>query len=233
MKATHPRIPLTQSDPALTGRLQRNLRDARAVAQRLPDVPSIALYLINPDFRSERLTADETRAILEAPAYWAFCWASGQVLARYLLDHPEWAQGKTVADFGAGSGVVGIAAARAGAARVIVCDIDPDALLACRRNAELNEVAFEYCSDFDQLPASVDLLVAADVLYDRANLGWLDRFRARARHILVADSRVRDFAEPGYRQVLNAESSTWPNLDEFDEFRRVNVYAASGVPGTV
>ena len=63
-------------------------------------------------------------------AYWAFCWASGQVLARYLLDHPERVRGKVVMDVGAGSGVVGIAAKIAGAKRVIACDIDPNALAA-------------------------------------------------------------------------------------------------------
>lgn len=135
MNTTRPLDPLAERDPELTRRLRRNLRAAHAVAQRLPDAPDIALYLINPDFRSERLSAEETRAIIQAPAYWAFCWASGQVLAR---------------------------------------------------------------------------------------------FRQRARRVLVADSRVRDFAEPGYRCVFRAQSSTWPNLDEFDEFRRVAVYAAGG-----
>lgn len=210
--------------PDLTACLRRVLGQARAERSRLPDVPEIELYLLNADFSNAALTPEETRAVLEYPAYWAFCWASGQVLARHLLDNPDTVAGRTVLDFGCGSGVAAIAAATAGAARVIACDLDPDALLATRCNAELNGVRVELADDYERVDAEIDLILVADVLYDRANLGWLPRFLQRAPTVLVADSRVKDFNMPGYRWIGRASSSTWPDLDEFDEFRSVNLY---------
>lgn len=208
----------------LSACLQRVLPNARAELSVLPDVPALSLYLLNADFRSDALTRDEMLAVLNYPAYWAFCWASGQVLARWLLDHRQWLAGKTVLDFGCGSGVAAIAAAKAGAARVIACDLDPDALLATRLNAELNAVELELCADFETVRAPLDIILVADVLYDRANLSWLPRFLERAPHVLVADSRVKNFSADGYRNIGAFTSTTWPDLDEFDEFRSVQLY---------
>lgn len=211
-------------EPELTARLQPVLAAARAESTTLPDVPELSLWLLNADFSSAALTRDEMNAVLQYPAYWAFCWASGQVLARWLLDHPEVVAGRTVLDFGSGSGVAGIAAAKAGAARVLACDLDPDALLATRLNAALNAVEIELYADFDHIDTALDLILVADVLYDRANLVWLPRLLARAPQVLVADSRIKDFSAPGYRAIGCQRSSTWPDLDEFDEFREVNLY---------
>lgn len=208
----------------LTACLRRALTDARCEPSPLPDVPELALYLLNADFSSAALTPDEVRAVFDYPAYWAFCWASGQVLARHLLDHPALVAGRRVLDFGCGSGVAGIAAAKAGAAEVIACDLDPDALLAAGHNAALNGVRLTLSDDFATVTGDIDLILAADVLYDRSNLGWLARFLQRSPRVLVADSRVKDFAEPGYRRLGSRRSSTWPDLDEFDEFRNVNLY---------
>jgi predicted nicotinamide N-methyase len=211
-------------EPQLTACLRRVLDSARAEAMALPDVPELELCLLNADFSSAALSREEMAAVLDYPAYWAFCWASGQVLARELLDHPEWVRGGTVLDFGCGSGIAAIAAAKAGAARVIACDLDPDALLATRLNAARNGVMVELADDFTAVTAAIDLILVADVLYDRANLPWLARFLERAPRVLVADSRVKDFSEPGYRHLGHHTSSTWPDLDEFDEFRAVNLY---------
>jgi predicted nicotinamide N-methyase len=210
--------------PQLTACLQRVLPAARAEAVALPDVPELCLWLLNADFSNASLSRDEMQAVLQYPAYWAFCWASGQVLARWLLDNPEQVRGRTVLDFGCGSGVAAIAAAKAGAARVLACDLDPDALLAARLNAELNAVELIFVDDFERIAGEIDLILVADVLYDRANLAWLPRFMRRAPRVLIADSRIRDFSEPGYRAIGHRQSSTWPDLDEFDEFRRVNLY---------
>lgn len=210
--------------PQLTARLQQVLAAARAESATLPDVPELALWLLNGDFSSAALTREEMSAVLQYPAYWAFCWASGQVLARWLFDHPEAVLGRTVLDFGCGSGVAGIAAAKAGAARVLACDLDPDALLAAQLNAVLNGVEIELYADFDLIDAPLDLILVADVLYDRANLSWLPRLLERAPQVLVADSRIKDFSAPGYRAIGCQRSSTWPDLDEFDEFRDVNLY---------
>ena len=163
---------------------------------------------------------------MDEPPYWCFCWASGLVLARWLAEHPQWVRGKTVLDFGAGSGVAAIAAARAGAAEVVACDLDPLALQASRANAALNGVALEVSADFFAEADRFDVILVADVLYDRANLPLLDAFLTRGRQVLVADSRVRDFSHPPYRRIAAMEASTWPDLDESPEFRRVSLYHA-------
>ncbi|WP_312234048.1 class I SAM-dependent methyltransferase, partial [Stutzerimonas nitrititolerans] len=139
---------------------------------------------------------------------------------------PEWVRGKRVLDFGAGSGVAAIAAARAGAAEVVACDLDPLALQACRANAALNGVTLGYSEDFFAEADRFDLIIVADVLYDRANLPLLDQFLSRGREVLVADSRVRDFQHPLYERLDILDACTWPDLAEPAEFRRVSLYHA-------
>lgn len=169
---------------------------------------------------------EETRRILEEPPYWCFCWASGLALARWFAERPDWVAGKRVLDFGAGSGVAAIAAAKAGAAEVVACDLDPLALESCRANAALNGVELGYSENFFAEADRFDLIVVADVLYDRANLPLLDHFLSRGREALVADSRVRDFAHPHYNRLAMLEACTWPDLAEPEEFRHVSLYHA-------
>lgn len=213
-----------QVSPTLTHLLSGSLRDARVEQTTLPLVPEISLYLLNADYPQGSLSADEVRWLMDNPAYWCFCWASGQVLARYLLDRPEWVRGKTVLDFGCGSGVVAIAAALAGAGRVVACDLDPDALKATEANATLNGVELTLLDDLDRYAGHCDLMIVADVLYDRANLPLLRHFLGLADEVLVADSRIRDFAEPGYRRIAHQRAFTVPDLAESEEFSRVSLY---------
>ena len=133
-------------------------------------------------------------------------------------------QGKRVLDFGAGSGVAGIGAVKAGALEVVACDLDPLALGACRANAELNGVTLGYSADFFAEADRFDLILVADVLYDRANLPLLDQFLTRGREALVADSRVRDFQHPDYQRLGILEALTLPDLAEPWEFRKVSLY---------
>ncbi len=196
------------SAPAqLQAALHELLGDARLVAETLPDT-ELRLWLIEPP-------------------YWCFCWASGLVLARWLAERPDWVRGKRVLDFGAGSGVAAIAAAKAGATEVVACDLDPLALAACRANAALNGVELRYSQDFFGEADRFDLILVADVLYDRANLPLLDQFLSRGREALVADSRVRDFAHPLYRRLAVLDACTWPDLAEPAEFRQVSLYHAT------
>lgn len=206
--------------------IQRMLRDAYVSRQVLPQCPDIQLWLVDPAPMQRPFSQAEILAIQDYPAYWAFCWASGQVLAREILAHPEWVRGKKVMDFGAGSGVVAVACAMAGAKEVIACDIDPDAALACAANAELNGVHYHFHDDVFTFDEPLDLLIAADVLYDRANLPLLKVFRDKAAQVLVADSRIRDFHFPPYHASSQHDSCTIPDLDELDEFRRVQLYWA-------
>ncbi|MED5610139.1 MULTISPECIES: class I SAM-dependent methyltransferase [Pseudomonas] len=202
------------------------LGDARLGAERLPGT-DIALWLIDAQNMDRQFSPDETRRILEEPPYWCFCWASGLALARWLAERPQWVAGKRVLDFGAGSGIAAIAAAKAGAAEVVACDLDPLALAASRANAELNGVRLSYSEDFFQEQDRYDLILVADVLYDRANLPLLDAFLGKGREALVADSRVRDFQHPLYRRLDILDACTWPDLAEPHEFRKVSLYHAN------
>jgi predicted nicotinamide N-methyase len=210
----------------LRRRLKQILLSAELQPMALPRTPAIRLLLLKPDFPQHRLGPGEVQRVMDNPLYWVFCWASGQVLAEYLLAQPEWVRGKRVLDFGCGSGVVAIAAAKAGAAEVIACDIDPLALVATRCNARLNGVTLVPARDYFSVTGHIDLIIVADVLYDRANLGWLEHFTGRADRVLVADSRVRDFDYPPYRQIVRQRSCTLPDLDESAEFRDVRIYLA-------
>lgn len=205
--------------------LSELLGDARLVAESLPGT-DLHLWLIDAANMDRAFSPEETRRILEEPPYWSFCWASGLALACWLAERPEWVRGKRVLDFGAGSGVAAIAAAKAGALEVVACDLDPLALDSCRANAALNGVALQYSEDFFAEADRFDLILVADVLYDRANLPLLDQFLSRGREALVADSRVRDFQHPLYRRLAVLDACTWPDLAEPAEFRSVSLYHA-------
>lgn len=205
--------------------LSELLGDARLVACPLPDT-DLKLWLIDGDNMDRAFSPEETRRILHEPPYWSFCWASGLAMARYLAEQPQWVEGKRVLDFGAGSGVAGIAAVKAGALEVVACDLDPLAIAACQANAALNGVALGYSTDFFAEADLFDLILVADVLYDQANLPLLDQFLSRGREALVADSRVRDFQHPLYRRIEILQAMTLPDLAEPEEFRHVSLYHA-------
>lgn len=193
----------------------------------LPLCPQIELYLIAADYPQGRLDQAEMLAILDSPAYWAFCWASGQVLAAYILAHPYEFKEQAILDFGCGSGVVAIAAAMSGARRVIACDKDPMALDAARANAELNQVEIDYLANVDDLNVEIDTVIAADVLYDRANMSFLKSLPEIANNVVIADSRVKEVELHGYHLLDRQEATTIPDLDEYKEFNDVKIYRAN------
>ena len=209
---------------SLAEAIQRTLPRGRLAVSRPAGCPSLPLYLFDPQVLEGPLSHDEAQAVVAEPAYWSFCWASGQVLAQWILQHPEEVEGRRVLDFGSGSGIVAVAAARVGAAEAIACDLDEDALAAARANAELNGVRITTCNDWRRRPENLDLITAADVLYDRDNRPFLQAFREAAGDVLLADSRVRDLQEPGYRVVGTVAATTWPDLNEFEEFNQVRLY---------
>jgi len=210
----------------LQAQLSQLLGDARLVAETLPGT-DLKLWLIDADNMDRAFNPEETRRILEDPPYWSFCWASGLALARFLAEHRHWVEGKRVLDFGAGSGVAGIAAMKAGALEVVACDLDPVAIEACRANADLNGVTLGYSADFFAEQDRFDLILVADVLYDRANVPLLDQFLTRGRQALVADSRVKDFQHPAYSRLGILDALTLPDLAEPWEFRKVSLYHAT------
>ena len=106
-------------------------------------VPEIRLHLATEILPLWNKTEDEIEKNGLAPPYWAFAWAGGQALARYVIDHPETVRGRSVLDFGSGSGLVAIAAAKAGASSVLAADIDPFAAAAITLNARANDVEID------------------------------------------------------------------------------------------
>jgi len=198
---------------------------AELACEPLPRVPEIRLWLFRDLHPDQPLDDATVNILMEAPPYWSLCWASGQVLARWLLDHPEHVRGRVVLDFGAGSGVVAVAAARAGASRVFACDDDARSRKACELNAAENGVTVEALACLDEAPVAPDLIVAADILYDRENLPLLDELAARSA-VLLADSRIPDLDPDGYSRFASAEATTWPDPGEDTQFNHVRLFSS-------
>lgn len=213
---------LSKAPEHLLQALHEVIPHCELMAQQLPETP-ISLWLIPPVFPTDRLDDEVIRRIWNDTPYWIFCWASGLAMAQWILAEPHHVKDKVVLDFGAGSGVVAIAAKMAGAKRVICCDIDQVSLNACRENALLNDVELEYLDDLYKAE-QVDVLLAADVLYDQCNRFFLDEFLKFASEVWVADSRVKNFSHPKYEKIEERSATTWPDLDEAKEFRNVSFY---------
>jgi predicted nicotinamide N-methyase len=157
-----------------------------------PHVLEIRLHLASEAHDLWLKTEDELQEIGLPPPFWAFAWAGGQGLARYVLDHPEQVAGRTAVDFASGSGLVAIAAAKAGAASVTAVDIDPWAETAISLNAAANDVDVSFNgenvigSDVD-----ADVLLAGDVFYDRAFAEaltpWFSTLARKGVIVLVGD----------------------------------------------
>lgn len=157
-----------------------------------PHVPEIRLHLAEESHALWLKTEEELQEIGLPPPFWAFAWAGGQGLARYILDHPEIVQGKSVLDFATGSGLVGIAAAKAGARQVIAADIDPFCREAVRLNAAANAVTIDFTAD-DQIgrDGGWDVILAGDVFYQKdfadRLVQWFEVLRRRGADVLVGD----------------------------------------------
>lgn len=200
--------------------------DARLTISSLPKL-SLQLWLIDPSTMQRQFSPQETQRLLHEPPYWCFCWASGLALAQWILANPESVAGKRIIDLGAGSGIVALAAKYAGAREAVACDLDAQALLACRANAALNQLELSYSQDLFSETEPYDILFAADVLYDADNLPLLQRFPEFAKHIIVADSRQRNFQHPLLNKTATLYGETLPDLAEPEEFRQVSLYQST------
>ena len=156
-------------------------------------VPEVRLHLVTELTPLWRSTTDILEREDLPPPFWAFAWAGGQGLARYVLDNPELVRGKAVFDFATGSGLVGIAAAKAGASRVAASEIDPFSVEAAKLNAALNGVAVEVVlrDVVGDTLAGYDVVLAGDVFYERplAENGtrWYRELSRRGALVLVGD----------------------------------------------
>ncbi|MDO8608181.1 MAG: 50S ribosomal protein L11 methyltransferase [Phaeospirillum sp.] len=179
--------PVSATFEAATAFIQANTEIATP-----PACPEVRLWTATEVTPLWEATEQALLRVNLPPPYWAFCWAGGQALTRWVLDHPELVRGKRVLDFAAGSGVTAMAAAQCGAARVEAADIDPMACYAIRLNAELNGVAVEVLKD-DVVGAACrwDVVVAGDVCYEAPMTAhiwpWLRQLAADGATVVMAD----------------------------------------------
>jgi predicted nicotinamide N-methyase len=158
----------------------------------VPHAPEISLYVADEATELWQKTEDELGQIGLPPPFWAFAWAGGQALARYILDHPETVRGRRVLDFASGSGLVAIAAMKAGAAEVTACDIDSFAIAAIAINAASNGVAVSPLqADIVGEDRGWDTVLAGDICYERdlavRVADWLFALSRRGATVLIGD----------------------------------------------
>jgi predicted nicotinamide N-methyase len=200
-----------------------------------PLVPEIRLHLATEVVPLWQLTEEELAAQGIPPPYWAFAWAGGQALSRYVLDHPEIVRGKSVLDFGSGSGLVAIAAAKAGAERVMAADIDDFAQATIKLNAAANAaIVSTTTADLIGSDGNWRIILVGDMCYERPLaerlLAWLSD---RARHgasILLGDPGRSYFPKDGVAKLATYRVQTMRDLED-REIRETSVYELSGSGG--
>ena len=186
-----------------------------------PHVPELRLHLADDAVALWEMTEEQLGAIGLPPPFWAFAWAGGQGLARYVLDRPETVRGRRVLDFASGSGLVAIAAAKAGAGSLLAADVDPFCEAAVRLNAAINGAAVEFCGrDLIGEDGGWDVVLAGDVFYDSAFAGrlapWFETLSARGALVLIGDpgrsylpkdrlERLAEYQVPVTRALEDAE----------------------------
>lgn len=176
----------TRDDPRVAQVLRHTVLTPTAL------VPEVPLWRVTHESPLWRMGEAGLRALSESDPFWAFAWEGGTALARYVLDHPEIVRGRTVFDLGCGSAIEGLAAARAGADRVIANDLDPLALIAAGLSAEANGVALDF-DDVDRVgdALDVDVLLLGDMTYEPALsatiLAWAAGLASRGTTVLLGD----------------------------------------------
>ena len=204
----------------LAGR--RDFIVANTRLQAPPHTPELILHLADEITPIWELTEDALAEIGLPPPFWAFAWAGGQALARYVLDNPGTVAGKRVIDFASGSGLVGIAAMMAGAKNVLAADIDVYCEAALTLNARANGVSVAYSAS-DLLaanpPAWADLILAGDICYEKPMtekvLAWLVLARAQGSTVLIGDPGRSYFPKSGLTKLAEYQVETTRELEDF------------------
>jgi predicted nicotinamide N-methyase len=185
-----------------------------------PLVPEILLHLAEESLPIWQRTEEELGEMNVPPPYWAFAWAGGQALARYLLDHPAEVFGRTVLDLGSGSGLTAIAAVRAGATRVLAADIDPLARVAVALNAEANavEVATTATDLLAAPPESYQAILVGDLFYERALAervaAFIDAAGANGTPVLIGDPGRNYFPRERFEAAARYEVPVTRELED-------------------
>ncbi|TAL32495.1 class I SAM-dependent methyltransferase [Phenylobacterium sp.] len=189
--------------------------------QSPPHTPELTLHLADEVTPIWRMTEEALAEIGLPPPFWAFAWAGGQALARYVLDKPDVVSGRAVIDFASGSGIVGIAAMRAGASRVLAADIDPFCGEALSLNAAVNGVAVDY-TGADLLdappPPWADVILAGDICYEKPLadrvMAWLAQAGAAGATVLIGDPGRSYFPREGLVKLAEYQVPTTRELED-------------------
>ena len=201
--------------------------------QSPPHTPEIQLHLATEVEPIWRQTEEALQAQGLEPPFWAFAWAGGQALARYLLDHPEEVRGLRVVDFATGSGLVGIAAMKAGAAHVLAADIDPFCETAVAMNAAVNGVALAYTGRnlLERDPPDADVICAGDICYQWPLAGevrdWLMIAHRRGARVLLGDPGRAYLPRDGLVGLARYDIATSRELED-REVRSTAVFTFEG-----
>jgi len=194
----------------------------------VPHAPEIALHVAEEATELWQKTEEELAVIGLPPPFWAFAWAGGQALARHLLDNPTMVAGRRVLDFASGSGLVAIAAAKAGAAEVEACDIDAFAVAAIGINAAANGVVVSVRDD-DLIGRDEgwDVICAGDVCYERGMaervMAWLSTLSARGATVLIGDPGRSYLPKAGLEAIATYEVPVTRALEDA-EIKRSSVW---------
>jgi predicted nicotinamide N-methyase len=191
--------------------------------QRPPHTPEIELHLADEITPIWRMTEEALEGLGLPPPFWAFAWAGGQALARYVLDAPQVVAGKRAVDFASGSGIVGIAALKAGAARVLCADIDAYCEAAISLNAAANGVTPEF-TDADLLetppPAWAEVILAGDICYEKPLaervMAWLGAAKAQGATVLIGDPGRSYFPKAGLTKLAEYQVPTTRELEDVE-----------------
>lgn len=197
-------------------------------------VPEIRLHLATEVLPLWNKTEDEIEKHGLPPPYWAFAWAGGQALARFVLDHPHIVRGRSVLDFGSGSGIVAIAAAIAGAAAVTAADIDAFAAAAILLNASANGVVVDICQDdVLEAPCRWDTILVGDMCYERPLadrlLEWLEAAARQGADVYLGDPGRTYFPKTGVEKLASYQVETSRELEDRD-IRATAVYRLTALP---
>lgn len=194
-----------------------------------PLVPEIKLYLAEESLPIWQKTEEELGELNVAPPYWAFAWAGGQALARYILDNPALLQGKRVLDLGAGSGLTAIAAMKAGAESVLASDLDHIALAAVHLNASLNGVEVQTTADnlLGKQPGAFGVVLVGDLFYERALADLVSRFideaAAAGALVLIGDPQRNYFPKGRFCAAAEYRVPVTRELEDA-EIKRTSVW---------
>ncbi|MGR6874780.1 class I SAM-dependent methyltransferase [Pseudomonas sp. HK3] len=198
----------------------KTLFNSDLITENIPDV-DLQLLLLQPP-KEENFSPAQIEAIWSNMPYWAFVWSSGRALANYVLMNPYLVKDKVVADFGAGSGIVGLAALKAGAKQAWVVDIDQAALLACHENAKINNLDVKTACSLEEID-TIDLILVGDVLYDPRNHGLAKILFTQGKSVIWAESQAQTKLSQ-YGPVASLSSETIPNIGGFDEHKHIHIY---------